>query len=411
MARMRIRQRPPGARAGGREVLPGEWASVLAGVAALALLLCGCKPEVLEAPLLHEIAPGVAYANYRLPDVPWSIHLVRVELSRTNLGIESVHAHGTSLGLASLSEQVASLEPGLGQPVAAVNGDFFQTWGRPYAGETRGLQIAGGELLSGPSNRVCFWVDGQGRPRMGRVMSRFTVTWPDGSTNDFGLNELVHSNRLVLFTPALGWSSTGTTNAFELVLEQADPHRWLPLALGDTVAARVRELRPGGNTPITPETLVLAVEGARSWFVPAVGPGDVLRLSLITEPDLKGVRTALGGGPALIQNGRRQPTPEPMGFERMAYDLASAIERHPRTAIGWSRDHLWLALVDGRLACLSAGMTLQELAGCFEGLGCTEAMNLDGGGSATMWVQGRIRNKPSDRQERDVANGLVVVQR
>ena len=42
-------------------------------------------------------------------------------------------------------------------------------------------------------------------------------------------------------------------------------------------------------------------------------------------------------------------------------------------------------------------------------LGCTEAMNLDGGGSSTLWADGTVRNSPCDGQERPIANGLVVL--
>jgi exopolysaccharide biosynthesis protein len=44
-------------------------------------------------------------------------------------------------------------------------------------------------------------------------------------------------------------------------------------------------------------------------------------------------------------------------------------------------------------------------------LGCSDAMNLDGGGSATCWVYGQVMNSPSEGQERGMGNSLIVVQR
>jgi exopolysaccharide biosynthesis protein len=85
-------------------------------------------------------------------------------------------------------------------------------------------------------------------------------------------------------------------------------------------------------------------------------------------------------------------------------------ERHPRSAIGWNDDFFFLVTVDGRYR-LSVGMTLRELADYMAKLGCKEAMNLDGGGSATLWYEDRVRNRPCDGGERDVANALVVVER
>ena len=86
-------------------------------------------------------------------------------------------------------------------------------------------------------------------------------------------------------------------------------------------------------------------------------------------------------------------------------------ERHPRSAIGWDQRYLYLVEVDGRQDKLSVGMTLEELASYLAKLGCTEAMNLDGGGSATLWCDGRVRNSPCDGRERPIANALVVLRK
>ena len=86
-------------------------------------------------------------------------------------------------------------------------------------------------------------------------------------------------------------------------------------------------------------------------------------------------------------------------------------ERHPRAAIGWNDRYFFLVEVDGRQKSLSVGMTLDELSKFLINLGCEEAMNFDGGGSATLWFDGQVRNSPCDRMEREIANGLVVVRR
>jgi exopolysaccharide biosynthesis protein len=65
--------------------------------------------------------------------------------------------------------------------------------------------------------------------------------------------------------------------------------------------------------------------------------------------------------------------------------------------------------VDGRQRA-SAGMTLPELADYMVKIGCREALNFDGGGSATLWVYGNVMNTPSEGRERPAANALVIVQ-
>jgi exopolysaccharide biosynthesis protein len=56
-------------------------------------------------------------------------------------------------------------------------------------------------------------------------------------------------------------------------------------------------------------------------------------------------------------------------------------------------------------------MSFQEMADYFLKLGCTHAINLDGGGSASMWAFGHVVNSPSEGQERPIANGLVLVKK
>ena len=67
-----------------------------------------------------------------------------------------------------------------------------------------------------------------------------------------------------------------------------------------------------------------------------------------------------------------------------------------------------LVTVDGRQPGYSEGMTLTEFARLFLALGCTDAMNLDGGGSTTMVVRGKIVNSPSDGRERKVGSALAL---
>ena len=95
---------------------------------------------------------------------------------------------------------------------------------------------------------------------------------------------------------------------------------------------------------------------------------------------------------------------------------AFALNRHPRTAVGLADagKTLVCVVVDGRAAPGAIGMTLRELADLMLSLGCSEALNLDGGGSSEIIArdantgQLRVLNKPSDGHERAVANVLGI---
>src|SRR4030095_1449422 len=71
--------------------------------------------------------------------------------------------------------------------------------------------------------------------------------------------------------------------------------------------------------------------------------------------------------------------------------------RHPRTIVGVDRaGTIWLGVIDGRQPDFSIGMTFADLQRLCDRLGLVSALNLDGGGSTTMVVNGRLVNKPSD---------------
>ena len=157
-------------------------------------------------------------------------------------------------------------------------------------------------------------------------------------------------------------------------------------------------------------TRLLRLDGA--LVVPAdpeqasVGLAADQRLHLATRPagDWPEMREALGAGPMLLRSGAI-----------VDHGERPDARRHPRSAIGTLADGrvLWLA-VDGRTT-QATGMTFTETATVLQALGCTDALNLDGGGSTTLWVAGRgVCNFPCDNQrydhggERAVANALLL---
>jgi exopolysaccharide biosynthesis protein len=154
--------------------------------------------------------------------------------------------------------------------------------------------------------------------------------------------------------------------------------------------------------------MVLSLSPPLAGGTPNPGPGTLVQILTTTSPNLAGAGTGIGGGPVLVRSGRRQRMVPPPAE---SYEFTSWLERHPRTAIGWTRTDYVLVVVDGRQRDVSVGMTLEELARHLVGLGCQEAMNLDGGGSATLWFDGAVRNTPCDGYERPVANSVLVVRR
>ena len=352
--------------------------------------------------------PGVTYSNDRVSRVPWSIHVVKVDRSRKELAFFSAHARDKVLGVSLISEQARAIPREIGRAVAGVNGDFYARDNPMYAGDPRGLQILNGDLISAPDT-VCVWFDPDGNPHLDEVKGDFKVTWPDGRKTSFGLNQQRQPNMAVLFTPTYG-PSTRAIGGRELILEKDGNGPWLPLQAAQTYRARIREVQTNANTRLAADVMVLSLGGQLLPNLPELAPGAVLEISTATTPDLKGVKVAIAGGPALIKDGKAFTLKSPLPGTRGSYSEMSKYERHPRSAIGWSPTHLYLVTVDGRQPGLSVGMKLAELAEYFAGLGCTDAMNFDGGKSAQMWVSGQIVNSPCQGED-TVANAFFVIRK
>ncbi len=290
--------------------------------------------------------------------------------------------------------------------MAIVNGDFYERDNRTYAGDPRGLQIVDGELVSGPDT-VAVWFDPAGAPQVGMVRDDFLVTWPNGQKLDFGLNTQRRANAAVLYTPTYG-DATRVAGGRDLILEKSGDGPWLPLAASETYRAKVREVSTTGNTKLEAETMVLSIGPQLLAKVPELQPGALVTISTRLIPELKGVATAIAGGPALVEKGKPFADREPPAGTSGDYSQRSKYERHPRSAIGWNDQKLFLISVDGRQPGLSVGMTLAELADFMvTKLKCTDGMNFDGGASASLWMSGNIVNDPC-QGERAVANGLIV---
>jgi hypothetical protein len=354
---------------------------------------------------------GVSYQNDRVASEPWSIHIAKMDRRDPTLEVHSMLARRTVLGLSTLSEQILALPAGMGTPLAGVNGDMYQRENSAYPGDPRGLQIVEGELVSAPATSAAFWADAAGEFHATNVLSEFKVTWPEGQSFPFGLNEDRRNNNMVLFTPALG-RATRTRGGKEFILEKANQGPWLPLRVGETYTAKVREIRDTGNSRLEADIMVLSVGELLASKRPATLPGAVLKLSTDTLPALTGAKLAIGGGSVVTLGGKMIPIEKPAGGRFVDnYSIRSMYERHPRSALGWNKTHFFLIEVDGRQRGLSVGMTLEELGQYMAKLGCDQAMSLDGGGSSTFWYRGRVMNSPCDGTERPVANGLVVVRR
>lgn len=117
------------------------------------------------------------------------------------------------------------------------------------------------------------------------------------------------------------------------------------------------------------------------------------------------VETAIGGGPVLLQKGEIKITNE---FEKM-FTGKAINDKHPRTAMGYTKDNtLIILVVEGRNK-IAHGATLEQEAQILKDLGCVEALNLDGGGSSCLLVNGKETIKPSDKEGQRAVPAVFII--
>jgi exopolysaccharide biosynthesis protein len=118
------------------------------------------------------------------------------------------------------------------------------------------------------------------------------------------------------------------------------------------------------------------------------------------------MKTAIGGGPVLVQNGEIKIT----NNEEMKFAGKASDDKHPRTCMGYTKDgRLIIMVIQGRFPGIADGVTLMQEAQLLVNLGCTEALNLDGGGSSCMLINGKETIKPSDTAGQRAVPAVFII--
>jgi hypothetical protein len=382
--------------------LPGILAGALAAGCLFTLL--PVLAAASSAPALtrseRPIGPGVRVLQWTT-DAPHALYSVEADLGQPFIRAGFSVARGESLGLEPLSRQAERLTRPERYPIAGVNGDYFFYPNAQQPGIPTNALIIDGELIRTPFPRSCLVLPEAGLPDIRLLRARGLLTLPGGATRPLdGVNQPRPKGQSVLYTPRFGPSTHTSADGIEVYLSPES----FPLRQGASQKAVVTAVQRGsGNAPIAPGKWVLSASGAAADALAALAPHDRVVLRFDFDPAIGANDQVLGGGPRLVRDGRIS-----VEQEGGSTGASFATTRYPRTAVGFNGRKLYLLVVDGRQPGFSQGMSLHEVAQVLVGLGCTEALNMDGGGSSTIWVRGAVLNRPSDAKERSVANGLFI---
>jgi exopolysaccharide biosynthesis protein len=364
-----------------------------------------CAVAFTRAPQLDlkspkQLAPGVTLYYLDTPALvdpagPLSIWLLRLDPARAEL--RAALANDEIMG----TETVAGIAD-RHRALAAINAGFFAANGDPS-----GVLTLGGRLVSDtrrPRGAVGISKDaGVVKLVYGWLRATATLTLQNRGTKTVvgvdGVDTTRLLGKLMLFTPSYHGDTDTAPGGLEWVVDGQPPR-----VIGGP--------HKTGKTPIPPQGFVLSFGGTRATGALAGlrrGTRVTVNVSydpVDGEPDRwSAAHDVVGGAGLLVRNGRDV---EDWTVEAFAQGFAE--NRHPRTMIGNTADGtIWLVTVDGRQPQLSVGMTLAELRALARRLDLANALNLDGGGSTTMWVQGDVVNSPSDAAgPRKVSDALLV---
>jgi hypothetical protein len=373
----------------GRTVAPAALAAAVLAATALAATAPASAARVHK--VTRRIAPGVRYTRISDPRGPWRIKIVSVapdSPARIDVALSNDRLPGL--------ETTSSMARRNGA-IAAVDGDYARPSGRPAYTFARNGWLA----QSTPSWGRSFALDDN---RFGRVGHGALVVY----AADVATGATVRVNRFNRGEPGLRQVAAFTRagGRLERPPRFACSVRLRPLAQpvagaqGAAVTTEVATKRCGARRMARRGGIVLATPfyGPRAAEIEALEVGHVVTLSW--SMGWPRVLDVVGGNPTLVQGGR-------VVVEGAA---AAFFRRHPRTGVGVTpRGRVLLVTVDGRRPGYSVGMTPRGFARLFVSLGAERALNLDGGGSTTMFVRGKVVNRPSDGAQRPVSSALLVL--
>jgi uncharacterized protein YraI len=371
------------------------------------------------------VIPGVDWREFNLPG-PNRAYVARMDRANPNLTIESGLAWGVLSGerqtvseiAARYDETLSAWDGSWGernQVIAAINGSAFD-WntGKPYNGMIVGGwyakmfdNLGGWSGFAWQTDRSAFVGSCVSHPAGTQTITNLIN---GRQVRIHGINHKVKDDELIVFTPQYDAFSPGQKNGVEILVRLYQP-LGLKATKEPTIGTVLSIHRAESPLPIPFDAVVLSARGsAAEALLDSTHTGDVLAFSLqlrhyeadcqTSSPyDWAGTYASLAGTLPFLRE-----------EEILPFQDEGAVQKHPRTAVCFNDDWLYFVVVDGRNSSYSIGMTIPELASfCRDQLEATWGVNQDGGGSSTLWIDGEVVNRPSDGEQRPVANSLMIV--
>uniref|UniRef100_A0A832DEH0 Phosphodiester glycosidase family protein n=1 Tax=Ignavibacterium album TaxID=591197 RepID=A0A832DEH0_9BACT len=357
-----------------------------------------------------QITDGVVHKRIVNQSDTLVINILKVDIKRPDLTIRAVKANEL-LGTKETTSQMFERYRLSGfNVIAAINADFFEA-----DGEVVSNMISNGEIVKAvkfsdsPFNEFTnsqLAVDSDDNLFVDQIVYSGNIILPNGISEEIQrINSKPDSNSIILY------------NRFQGKITPDLPKEWFvadfvlfPLSsTSDTLIYLTNGKTTFRNFEVPKEGLILSANNKYGHYLDReIQVGDTIKIVNEFSPKIKNLKSLIGGWPVLVKDGqnmiRRNPSIE--GVTEKFSD-----NRHPRSGIGFSENKktFYMITVDGRQQS-SRGMTLLEFANLMITEGVYYGLNLDGGGSTTMVINGKVVNSPSDATgERLVGNSLLII--
>ena len=367
------------------------------------------------------VGPGTTQTSLQLSG-PGKLRVFYVTIDRTNPYVS--FAAVCSTDMVAGSETVASMAKRHSSEgklyYTGVNGDFFATSGtasngKSIVGTPTSACIVDGEIFKTSSKYFQFTIDDKGVPFIGTLNFTKSMAEVNGKTAHYkAVNVTGANNGITLYTPRYYGCSNQAAQAnasYQVLatLVEGDTYSTTapfrlkvisePTATGDIPMGEGEYVIHGRGTSVESGTNTSGLD-----FVKDLKVGDVVTFTnKITIDGTDIIPTqVVSGNPHTVGNGETLDTESTRG---------DAKDAHPRTGIGFNHDKtkVIMMVVDGR-STLSQGLRTSGVADLMRYAGAAEAINLDGGGSSTLYTSALgVRNVPSDGNERSDGDGIFAV--
>lgn len=266
--------------------------------------------------------------------------------------------------------------------IAAINGTYF----KPQNGIPLGTLMIDKKVYTGPIyNRVAMGI-GKDDFKMAQVQFNSTLKAGRENLKIDNINQpRMLSTYTLLYTKDWG---------------QLSPP---PPKYGVNIAIQGNKILTISNGSIAIPDQGYIISGPKAKLEPFFNAKNV-ELDIKMNPNWENIDHIISGGPYLVKDGS-------VFIDVAAQKLNAITGKNPRTAIGYTANKEFIMVtVDGREES-SVGMTLGELARMMKEFGCVNAMNLDGGGSSVMYVNGRVVNSPAQKGGIAISNALTITEK